>query len=83
MGTAHEPHRPSPWASKTFLKVYFQATLLLQPGPQATSPPWDKQLLPQLDYSNPKIGIEELTGRKSWDLIEINSISVMLTEIGS
>lgn len=82
MGTTPEPHRPSPWARETFLKVYFQATLLLQPGPQATSPPWDKWLLPQLDYSNPKIGTEELTGRKSWDLIEINAISVMLTEIG-
>lgn len=82
-GAIPEPHRPSPWASETFLTVYFQATPLLQTGPQATSPPWDKQLLPQLDYSNPKIGTEELTGRKSWDLIEINSISVMLTEIGS
>lgn len=82
-GTTPEPHRPSPWARDSFLKVHFQATPLLLPGLQATSPPWDKQSHPQLDYSNPKIGTEKLTGRKSWDLIEINSISVTLTEIGS
>lgn len=76
-------HTDHPREPESFLKVHFQATPLLLPGLQATSPPWDKQPLPQLDYSNPKIGAEKLTGRKSWDLIEINSISVMLTEIGS